>query len=184
MPPETSALDTQRHGAALRWGFRLFLGIQLIPFIVLFTLRYELDGYYVAPTVNQWLGVAENILMLASLVTVWQGLTAIRENDRETMQRRLKWTSALGALYLALLIYDWSQRVVPVGTRFGGMFYTTIGVSAFYTAAGLFVLVATVVRTGRVVTDAQNHWDVEAAAWYWVFQGAIAVLMNLYLHWI
>lgn len=185
MQQETQiTLDKERHMAALKWGFRLFLGVETIPFIVLFTLRYELDGYYVAPTVNQWLGGAEALIMLISLWYALSGLSAIRKDDLMGMQHKMKSAVGVGLAYMAILIYEWSQRSIPVGTRFGENFYTTLGVSAFYTLAGLFVLVAIAVRSGRAHFSSQNYWDAQAVTWYWVFQGLVAVACYIYLYWI
>lgn len=184
MDGDAAVLNQERHLAALQWGLRLFLGIETIPFIVMFALRYELDGWYVAPTVNQWMGGAEAVLMAATIPLVLAGLGAIRRNDLYESQRRLRFTVALGAGYLTLLIYEWSQLFVPVGTRFGETFYTTLGVSAFYTLAGLFVLTAVSARAGRVGLGKDNYWDVQAVTWYWVFQAVAALAMYIYLYWI
>lgn len=180
----STSMDQERHLAALRWGFRLFLGTQLIPFIVLFTLRYELDAWYVAPTVNQWLGATTAALMLISIFSVVSALGAIRQNDLVKSQHRLKTTVGIGLAYMALLIYEWSQRSIPVGTRFGENYYTTLGVSAFYTLAGLFVLVAVAVRSGRARLNANNYWDIQAATWFWVFQGLVTIVGYIYFYWI
>ncbi|NMP22331.1 cytochrome c oxidase subunit 3 [Sulfobacillus harzensis] len=179
-----NAIDQERHLAALRWGFRLFLGIEIIPFIVLFTLRYELVAWYVAPTVNQWLGAADAFVMLISMGVCVSALGAIRQDDLVKTQHRLKATVGLGLVYMALLIYEWSQRSIPVGTRFGENFYSSLGVSAFYTLAGLFVLVAVAVRSGRARLNAQNYWDIQAVTWYWVFQGFAAIACYLLFYWI
>ncbi len=181
---EEAALDAERHSAALQWGFRLFLMVQVIPFVVLFTVRYELDGYYVAPTVNQWLGGASALLMLISIWYAVSSLSAIRQDDLIAMQHRMKSAIGVGLLYMALIIYEWSQRSIPVGTRYGENFYTTLGVSAFYTVAGLFVLVAIAVRSGRAHFNRHNYWDAQAATWYWVFQGLTAVVAYIYFYWI
>lgn len=177
-------LDQQRHLEAVQWGLRLFFGVELIPIIVLFTLRYELDGYYVAPTVNQWMGAAEALIMLLSMWFMWDGLKAIRNDQLFVAQHRLKSGVVLGLAYLALLIYEWSQRFVPVGTRFGENFYSTLGVTAFYTLAGLFVLIATTIKSGRVHMGKDNYWDVQAVTWYWVYQGFIALAVYIYFYWI
>ncbi len=181
---QEAVLDKERHMAALQWGFRLFLGVQLIPFIVMFTMRYELASWYVAPTVNQWMGAAEAVIMLLSLWCAYDGLQAIRNDDLYKMQHRTKTAVGFGLLYMALVIYEWSQRFVPAGTRFGEIFYTTIGVSAFYTLAGLFVMTAIAIRSGRAHFSRHNYWDVQAVTWYWVFQGAVAVIAYMYLYWI
>lgn len=178
------ALQAERHQAALKWAFGLFLGIETIPFIVLFTVRYELDGWYVAPTVNQWMGALDAFAMLISMGLCVNSLRAIRKNHLYQMQRHMKWAATVGGAYLALLIYEWSQMFVPVGTRFGETFYPTLGVSAFYTLAGIIGLVAVAIRSSRVEVNSDSYWDVQAATWYWVFQGIVAIVMYMYLYWI
>lgn len=184
IPDGTLGLEAGRHLASLKWAFGLFLGVQTIPFIVLFALRYELDGWYVAPTVNQWMGAAEAVTMALSLGCILRSLAAIRKDDVWGMQRQMKWAAILGVTYLVLLIYEWSQMFVPVGTRFGETFYPTLSVSAFYTLAGLVTLTAVAIRSSRVEMNAHNYWDVQAATWYWVFQGVAAIVMYMYLYWI
>lgn len=177
-------LEQERHLAALRWGFRLFLGVETIPFVVLFTLRYELDEYYVAPTVNQWLGAAGALVMLISMWLAYQGLASIRKDDLIKCQHQLKSAVGIGLAYMSLIIYEWSQRSIPVGTHYGENYYTSMGVSMFYTLAGLFVLVAVAVRSGRARLNAQNYWDIQAATWFWVFQGFAAIAFYMYFYWI
>lgn len=177
-------LDQERHLAALKWGFRLFLGVEAIPFVVLFTMRYEIASWYVAPTVNQWMGAAEAALMLISMWMAFDGLQAIRQDALYKMQHRTKSAVGIGLLYMALVIYEWSQRFVPAGTRYGEIFYTTLGVSAFFTLAGLFVLTAIAIRSGRAHFSRQNYWDVQAVTWYWVFQGVAAVVAYMYFYWL
>jgi cytochrome c oxidase subunit 3 len=183
MTDPTAELTHERHMAALQWGMRVFLATQIIPFIVLFTVRYEIDGWYVAPTVNQWMGAGEQVLMLISLWYVTDALRQVRADHLAASQQRLKSTIAVGALYLGLVIYEWSQRFVPVGTHFGETFYPAIGVSAFYTLVGLFVLTAVALRSGRVGLGERNYWDIQAVTWYWVFQGLAALAVYIFLYW-
>ena len=128
------------------------------------------------------MGGAEELIMASSILIVRGALRSIRADNRDGAALGLKLTAAVGALYLALVVYEWSQMFVPVGTRFGENFYPALGVTSVYTLAGLFVLAAVSMRTTRVALGRDNYWDVQAVTWYWVFQAAGALAFYLYYY--
>lgn len=177
-------LDRERHLAGLKFGMGLFLAIQTMPFITLFTARYEIDGFYIAPTLSQWLGATEAVLMALSAWCALSGLNDIRRNRLLEMQKNLKVAVVFGLGYLAVLAYQWSQFFTPVHTRYGEFFYTMTGTAGFYTLAGLVVMVAITVRSGRAHFNSDNYWDVQAATWFWVFQAVATLATWVYLYFI
>lgn len=55
---------------ALRFGFVVLLLSQAVPFILLYATAYLFLEFYVSPTLNQWLGALEALLLVLSLLLV------------------------------------------------------------------------------------------------------------------
>ncbi len=169
---------------AYRWGFRIFLVSQSVPFILIFANWYMFDGYYVSPLANRWLGGGEAFLGLVSGWIAWRALQAIRHGHLEAMIQGFRAAAIAGFGQLMLLAYQWGTRFIPPGTRYGEVYYTLTGVSGFYEVAGIFVLVAISIRAARVRFTADFHWDAEAAEYFWIFQMVTGFLAYLLLYWI
>ncbi len=173
-----------REIAAYRWGFRIFLVSQSVPFILLFSDWYMFDGYYVSRVVDKWLGSAEALLALVSGYMAWRALQAIRQGRLTDMVQGFRRAAVAGAAQLVVLAYQWGTRFIPPGTRYGEVYYTLTGVSGFYELIGVFVLLAISVRAARVQFTANFHWDAEAAEYFWIFQMVAGLLSYLFLYWI
>ncbi|AUW92915.1 MAG: cytochrome C oxidase subunit III [Sulfobacillus thermotolerans] len=173
-----------REIAAYRWGFRIFLVSQSVPFILIFADWYMFDGYYVSPVASKWLGSIEAFFGLLSGLIAWQALQAIRAGHLMAMIQGFRRAAVIGGAQLVLLAYQWGTRFIPPGTRYGEVYYTLSGVSGFYELIGIFVLVAISFRAARVQFTAHYHWDAEAAEYFWIFQMVAGFLSYLFLYWI
>ncbi|WP_053961165.1 cytochrome c oxidase subunit III [Sulfobacillus thermosulfidooxidans] len=173
-----------RELAAYRWGLRIFLVSQSVPFILIFADWYMFDGYYVSPKVNGWLGAVEILLDLLSGLIAWQAVVAIRHNRLMEMVQGFRRAAVLGSLQLFILAYQWGTRFIPPGTRYGEVYFTLTGVSGFYELVGIFVLIAISFRAARVQFTDEYHWDADAALYFWIFQMVGSLLSYLFLYWI
>lgn len=173
-----------RELAAYRWGFWIFLVSQCVPFVLIFADAYLFDGYFVSPKVNGWLGGVEIFCGLVSGWVAWKAVVAIRNNRLMDMVQGFRRAAVLGGLQLVVLAFQWGTRFIPPGTRYGEVYYTLTGVSGFYEAVGIFVLIAISFRAARVQFTDHYHWDAEAALYFWILQMIANFGAYLLLYWI
>lgn len=179
-----STYPKERELAAYRWGFRIFLVSQAVPFILIFSDWYMFNGYYISPRANQWLGATEALFGIASGWLAWRGLVAIRQGRLMDMVQGFRRAALLGGVQLLLLAYQWGTRFISPSTRYGEVYYLLTGMAGFYELIGVFMLVAISFRAARVAFTAQYHWDADAALYFWIFQLTGGLLAYLLLYWI
>ncbi len=179
-----STYPKDREMAAYRWGFRIFLVSQCVPFVLIFSDWYMFNGDYVSPWVNHWLGAGEALFDIASGWVAWRALLSIRRGKLMDMVQGFRRAAVLGTVQLILLAYQWGTRFVFPGTRYGEVYYTLTGVSGFYELVGVFIMVAISFRAVRVAFTAEYHWDADAAVYFWIFQLVAGLLVYLLLYWI
>jgi len=169
---------------ALRFGFVVLLLSQAVPFILLYATAYLFLEFYVSPTLNQWLGALEALLLVLSLVCSWRGVRRIRQHgDLSGLVSSFRMAMVLGIASLAVTGYQWSTRFVSAGSRFGEIYYMLTGVAGFYTVVGLFILLAISIRALRIPLSRDNYWDAEAANYFWTFQALGALVAYALLYW-
>ena len=169
---------------AYRFGFRLFVLTQTVPFILIWATAYLFNGLYVSPRLNQWTGAAESLALVVSGLCATRAVAALRQSDGAGFLAGFKAAMLLGLVNLGLLAYQWGTRFVPVSSRFGEIYYILTGVSAFYTAVALAAMLLAFLRAARTGWGPHSYWDAEAAMTLWNFQVLMAVISYLIVYWI
>jgi cytochrome c oxidase subunit 3 len=114
------------------------------------------------------------IVLVTSSFTMQAGLSAIKAGDRRGLIRWLKITLALGAIFLILQLYDYSQ--LGFGLRdgvFATLFYTMTGFHFAHVFGGALFLYLILLQSYRGEFSAEDHTGVEAATIYWHFVDAV-----------
>ncbi|CAB1129138.1 putative Cytochrome C oxidase subunit III [Candidatus Hydrogenisulfobacillus filiaventi] len=151
-----------------RGGFGLFIFSQIIPYVVLINVRYDLASAYVPARLSQVLGVLATVALILSAITVRAGLKAIRRDNLAGMNTGLTLTMLFGLVGMALLVAAWVQHPASFYSHYGEIFYTSLGASLLYLLVGELLLVVVKLRGVRVRFTAGNHWDVEAVQMWWM----------------
>jgi cytochrome c oxidase subunit III len=113
--------------------------------------------------------IATGILILSSF-TMQFAVQAIRMGDRRTMMRLLKITLVMGAAFLAMQGYDYSQLGFSIhDTVFGTTFFTMTGFHGAHVAGGLVFIYLMLARGWSGQLTRENHYALEACAIYWHF---------------
>ncbi|HEY1332480.1 MAG TPA: cytochrome c oxidase subunit 3 [Actinomycetota bacterium] len=110
------------------------------------------------------------ILLVTSSFTMQAGFFAIRRGDRRGLIRWIKVTLALGAAFLLLQLYDYSQ--LGFGIRdgiFATFFYTMTGFHFAHVFGGALFLYVIMMQAYRGEFSADDYTGVEAATIYWHF---------------
>jgi len=127
------------------------------------------------------------IFLFASGVTMIQALRGIRRGDQRALRIGLAWTTALGAVFVAVQGYEWVQLLrhglTASSGPYGSTFYTLIGTHAVHVvgAMGWVGYVAWMTHRGRY--SARTHDGVEVCAVYWLYVCALwGILFWLVYH--
>ena len=126
--------------------------------------------------------ISTGILVLSSITmqyAVWQ----IQKGNQGGMLWGLFISLALGVVFLAAQLYDYTQLHFRADdTIYGTTFYTLTGFHGAHVAGGaLFIAVVTVRALGGQFTS-ENHEAVEAASMYWHFVDVVWIALFTVLY--
>ncbi len=118
------------------------------------------------------------VILVASSVVVQLSLRAIRDGNRRRATVFLGSTIALGAVFLLLQLYDYSQLGFGVkdGT-FGTLFYVMTGIHMAHVFGGVVFLSLVFSQALRGQLSPSNHDPLAAGAIYWDFVDVVWLLL-------
>lgn len=121
------------------------------------------------------------ILLILSSVTCQIGVRAIARGDQRGFVRAISATLVLGALFLGLQAYDYTDLLhegltVGAGT-FGTTYYTLTGFHGAHVLAGAIMLGIVLYRGRSGQFSARHHDMVEAVSLYWHFVDVVWVVL-------
>ena len=123
-------------------------------------------------------------ILVASSFTMQFGVWAIRRGDTGGLKLWTAITLALGVVFLAGQLYDYSQLGFGIADGvFGTVFYTLTGFHGAHVFGGAVGLTIVLARALRGQFSARNHVAVEAVSMYWHFVDVIwiGVFGTIYL---
>ncbi len=174
----------------LRYGMILFIASEVMFFVAWFwayfdagffpgpveqPMRTELLGGVWPPqgieTFDPWhLPLMNTVILLTSGTTVTWAHHAMIHDDREGVKQGLALTIALGILFSAVQIYEYSHASFDFsGHIYGATFYMATGFHGFHVFVGTVFLAVCLFRVLQGQMNAKKHFGFEAAAWYWHF---------------
>lgn len=166
-------------GSAARLGMLLFIVTEAMLFASFFAayfyLRAGSAGWPPVPGQSRpelWLVTSNTLVLLASSVTLQRAHTGgVR------WRRWLALTIALGAVFLAVQLYEFSRNTFSIADGvFGGTFYTLTGLHGAHVAAGLLLLGSIARRAARGLTDPSSA-SFAAVSYYWHFVDVVWLLL-------
>jgi cytochrome c oxidase subunit 3 len=154
-----------------RVGLWLFILSETFLFAALISSRYYLRGLERPEEVNQALGLALTVILLASSLTAYRAETAMAHGNRSVFFRNILGTIALGLLFLIGVGYEWAEAFhhFPPDTGFGTLLFTLTGVHAFHVFSGVVILFLVFLAARRGAFGAGDYWGVEGGVKYWHF---------------
>jgi cytochrome c oxidase subunit III len=123
-------------------------------------------------------------ILVASSFTMQFGVWAIRRGDTGALKLWTAITLALGVVFLAGQLYDYSQLGFGIADGvYGTVFYTLTGFHGAHVFGGAVGLTIVLARALRGQFSARNHVAVEAVSMYWHFVDVvwIGVFSTIYL---
>jgi cytochrome c oxidase subunit 3 len=123
-------------------------------------------------------------LLVLSSVTIQLGVWSIQRGNRTGLIRWLFISIVLGATFLVMQMYDYSQLPFRADdTIYGTTFFTLTGFHGAHVAGGVIFMTVILVRSMGGQFSAQRHEAVEACSFYWHFVDVVwlALFTTLYI---
>jgi cytochrome c oxidase subunit 3 len=121
--------------------------------------------------VNQTLGLALTVLLLASSLTAYRAEAAAAHGSMARYRWNMVATIVMGVIFIGGVGFEWYEafKHFPPSTGYGTVLFTLTGIDATHVLSGLLLL-ALVYRHGlaRPYTP-DSYWGVEGAVKYWHF---------------
>jgi cytochrome c oxidase subunit 3 len=192
--PDRSAAEAT-HGATgiptALLGMLLFIASEVMFFGGLFATYFNARASVPA---GEWhpppgghldlpLAAVLTVILVVSSFTMQFGVWAIRRDDTGKLKLWTAITLALGIVFLAGQLYDYSQLGFGISDGvFGTVFYTLTGFHGAHVFGGAVGLAIILARTLRGQFSSRNHVAVEAVSLYWHFVDVvwIAVFTTIY----
>jgi len=127
------------------------------------------------------------LVIVSSSLVLLRGVRALRGLDARGLRRGLLGASALGLLFVALQVTQWSllfsSGLSFSGTTYGTTFYVLTGVHAAHAASGVVWLLIIALRQREHWVPDRRQRAIEVCALYWHFVGLVwlAIYIVLYL---
>jgi len=170
---------------ANRIGLWLFLISESFLFSAFISSRYVIAGTDQPEGLNQNLALGLTVLLLVSSISAYLGEAAIAADDRKGSMRYLSITVVLGLVFLVGVGFEFDEAVThfPIGTVYGSVFFTLIGLHAFHVLTGILALAVVLNLTRIGHYGPEDHWPIEGAVKYWHFVDVAWVIIypTLYL---
>jgi len=175
-PPVSNA----RLGMLMLIGAETMLFSGLIGAYVMFRF-----GSVAWPSAHLYLPVGvtwiNTFVLLFSCYTMHRAIRALRTDDRRGLVHDLSITGVLGATFLSIQGYEWTQLIrdgLTISTGvYGATFYTLIGCHALHVLAAVIWLLVVVWLARRGRFSRRNSVGVDICGMYWYYVGALWVVL-------
>ncbi len=131
------------------------------------------------PDLELLLPGVNTIILISSSFVIHNADTAIKKNDVSGMRTWLAITAAMGAIFLAGQLYEYSNLEFGLTTNlFASAFYVLTGFHGLHVFIGLVAILAVLWRsrvTGHY--SSEKHFGVEAAEIYWHFVDVVWIVL-------
>ena len=188
----------------MRYGMVLFIASEVMFFLAWFWAYFNAMAYPVPqdPVTGEWLtrfgteGVMQwppvgvqtfdpwhlpfinTLILLLSGTTVTWAHHALREGDRTGLRNGLFCTVALGALFTAVQIFEYSHAAFGFSDGiYSSTFFMATGFHGMHVLIGTIFLVVCLFRAMAGHFTAEQHFGFEAAAWYWHFVDVVWIFL-------
>jgi len=129
------------------------------------------------------------LLLLTSGVTLTIAHFALLKNNRSQLIIWLGATIALGIVFLACQILEYSHGYVDLNLKltsgiYGTTFYMLTGFHGFHVTVGTIMLIVIWFRCLKGHFKPDNHFAFEGVAWYWHFVDVVWLFLFIFVYWL
>jgi cytochrome c oxidase subunit 3 len=186
-----------------RYGMIMFIASEVMFFVAWFWaffdaslysgelkqyLRVEFTGGHWPPkgieVFDPWhLPLLNTLILLLSGTTVTWAHHALLENDRNGLKWGLILTSALGALFTGVQVFEYQHAAFAFKSSiYGATFFMATGFHGFHVLIGTIFLIVCLVRALKGHFTSERHLGFEFAAWYWHFVDVVWLFLFIAIY--
>lgn len=137
------------------------------------------------PNVSELLNVplvaVNTAILITSSVTMVYAFDAIEKGNQYRLQLFLIATAVLGAIFVSIQAFEWSELISHGATAtnsvFGSTFYVLTGFHGLHVLVGILFLILTAYRTFRGRYTQAQHDGVELMGLYWHFVDIVWIFL-------
>ncbi|MGG5818880.1 cytochrome c oxidase subunit 3 [Falsiroseomonas sp. HW251] len=183
----------------LRYGMILFIASEVMFFVAFFWayFHYALFPEHVAGAEHAvWppagvhtfdpfgLPFTNTMILLLSGTTVTWAHHSLLHGNRKGLITGLALTVLLGISFTSLQAYEYSEAPFQFsGGIYPSTFFLATGFHGFHVIVGTIFLAVCLVRATRGSFTPQQHFGLEAAAWYWHFVDVVWLFLFCFIYW-
>jgi cytochrome c oxidase subunit 3 len=156
-------------------GLWLFFLSESFLFAALLSARLYLAGFHEPKGVNQQLGLAITMILIASSFTAYMSECGIARGDRGAFLRYIFATVFLGLVFAGGVAVEWSTAEFSIHEPYGTAFFSMTGLHASHVLSGVAILGLIGIQGMKGRYSKDSHWGVEAAIKYWHFVDVVWV---------
>ncbi|WP_419166450.1 cytochrome c oxidase subunit 3 [Candidatus Palauibacter sp.] len=127
-------------------------------------------------------------ILICSSVTMVKAFAAAQEGDQRGIKLYLLLTTLLGALFLGVQVYEYTELVLhaswqdshgftPAAGLYGATFFTMTGFHGFHVLLGVICLAWATIRAHRGHWGADNTHGIEVLGLYWHFVDLVWIIL-------
>lgn len=182
---ESQSTAHEEHPDHRMFGVVLFLVAESMIFLGLFG-AYLIYSSVIpewppagTPELEMLLPGVNSIILISSSFVMHRGQSAIKKNDVSGLQFWFGLTAAMGAIFLAGQLYEYSHLEFGLTTNlFTSCFFVLTGFHGLHVTVGLLLILFVLQRSTRQnhYTN-EEHFGVEASELYWHFVDVVWVIL-------
>ncbi len=188
----------------LRYGMMLFIASEVMFFAAFFWAYFDASLFVneakqfgrIEATGGVWppkgvetfdpfdVPFINTLVLLLSGCTVTWAHHALREGDRNGLVKGLALTVLLGVLFTALQVYEYGHATFGFADGiYSSTFYMATGFHGFHVFVGTTFLAVCLIRALKGHFKPDQHFGLEAAAWYWHFVDVVWLFLFVCVYW-
>ena len=174
-----TGLDSRKLGMWIFLATEVMLFSSLIGAFLSMKGRSPADAHHV---LNVPITAVNTFILIVSSTTVVLALESIMNGDKRRLKLFLAATLALGATFLGIQIFEYTQLILhegftPSGSLFGSGFYTVTGFHGFHVFIGLLWCTWLLAQAVKGKFSADNHMRVEIFGLYWHLVDVVWIIL-------
>jgi cytochrome c oxidase subunit 3 len=182
---ESQSTAHEEHPDHRMFGVVLFLVAESMIFLGLFG-AYLIYSSVIpewppagTPELEMLLPGVNSIILISSSFVMHRGQSAIKKNDVSGLQFWFGLTAAMGAIFLAGQLYEYSHLEFGLTTNlFTSCFFVLTGFHGLHVTVGLLLILFVLQRSTRQNHyTSEEHFGVEASELYWHFVDVVWVIL-------
>lgn len=180
----------------LRYGMALFITSEVMFFAAFFWAYYDAALFPREAIGSVWppknihtfdpfdMPFMMTLILLLSGTTVTWAHHAVLEGKTKDAARALALTVGLGFIFSCFQAFEYHHAAFTIKDGiFGSTFYMATGFHGLHVIIGTIFLAVCWWRTVKGHFTPQNHFGLEAAAWYWHFVDVVWLFLFVSVYW-